>query len=117
MSNLTWRKCANDKWCPLNTVDLDHSAFDGAEGVYIIWHGGSKAETVRVGQGIIRDRLRAHRNDEQVQAYAHLELYVTWAHVASAFRDGVEAYLAQKLRPKVGERFPNRQPIEVNLPW
>ena len=112
-----WNKCQGNEWCPLNTVDLDHSHFNNMEGVYIIWHGGSNPATVRVGQGVIRDRLKAHRNDPQISAYANLGLLVTWASVSQSQRDGVEAYLAQKLNPKVGERFPTRAPIEVNLPW
>jgi hypothetical protein len=87
------------------------------EGVYVIWHGGQSPATIRMGQGVIRDRLQAHRNDSGVQAYAHLRLYVTWASVLARDRDGVEAYLAQQLQPLIGERFPQRLPIPVNLPW
>ena len=114
---VSWNKCDGDKWCPLDTVNLEHSHFDGMEGVYIIWHGGQSPKTVRVGQGIIRDRLTAHRNDQQIQAYSNLGLFVTWSAVAAADRDGVEAYLAAQLNPLVGERFPQRRPVAVNLPW
>lgn len=114
---LEWNRCDGNAWCPLNTVNLSHAHFNGIEGVYIIWHGGEPSRTVRVGQGIIRDRLGAHRNDPKVQQYAHLTLYVTWAAVPVRERDGVEAYLAEKLQPLVGERFPQRTPIPVNLPW
>jgi len=31
--------------------------------------------------------------------------------------EGVEKYLADTLSPVVGERFPDRTPIKVNLPW
>ncbi len=112
-----WNKCQDDKWCPLNTVNLENSHFDGLEGVYIIWHGGATPATVRVGQGAIKDRLSAHRNDPEVQAYEGLVLYATWASVTAADRDGIEAFLAEQLDPKVGDRFPAREPIEVNLPW
>ena len=115
--NVEWIKCKGDKWCTLATVNLQDRHFDGLEGVYIIWHGGSNPATVRAGQGVIRDRLATHRNDREVQAFSHLNLLVTWASVESAYRDGVEAFLADQLNPKVGERFPNRTPIEVNLPW
>jgi hypothetical protein len=86
------------------------------EGVYIIWHGGDNGATVRVGQGIIRDRLKAHRDDPQINAYTNLGRFVTWASVSQDYRDGVEAFLAEKLNPMVGERFPTRTPIEVNWP-
>ena len=54
---LKWNKCTNDKWCPLNTVNLEDEHFDDMEGVYIIWHGGQSPKTVRVGQGIVRERF------------------------------------------------------------
>ncbi len=115
--NLDWIKCQGDVWCKLNTVNMDHSHFDSMHGVYIIWHGGEGAATVRVGQGYIKERLAEHRNDPKIQTYLHLGLYVTWASVSSDSRDGVEANLAQRLHPKVGERYPNVIPIPVNLPW
>lgn len=114
---LTWNKCQGDVWCNLNNVNLSHNHFDGMEGVYIIWHGGQSPAVVRVGQGNIRDRLQSHREDTDIQAYAHLGLYVTWASVAARERDGVEAFLAQQLIPLVGERFPQSLPMAVNLPW
>jgi hypothetical protein len=114
---LEWNKCAGGEWCPLNTVDLDHQHFDGMEGVYVIWHGGAAPATVRVGQGVIRDRLAEHRTDGQVQAYSDSGLYVTWAAIPAQQRDGVEAFLADALSPKIGQRFPAVERIAVNLPW
>lgn len=114
---ISWIKCKGDVWCGLNTVKLDDPHFNGMEGVYIIWHGGQHASTVRVGQGIIKERLRAHRLDSEIQAYNNNTLYVTWASVSLDNRDGVEKYLADRLNPLVGDRFPDRQPIPVNLPW
>jgi hypothetical protein len=114
---ITWNKCEGDAWCPLNTVSLSHTHFDGLDGVYVIWHGGQNPRTVRVGQGVIRDRLTAHREDREIQAYAGQGLFVTWARVNAGSRDGVEAYLANQLNPLVGERFPDVTPVQVNLPW
>ena len=111
-----WVKCQGDKWCPLQTVDLGHSHFNGTEGVYVIWHAGGSPATVRVGQGVIGQRLSAHRLDPEIQRFERLGLYVTWATVAFRHRDGVEAYLHGQLRPKVGSRYPDAYPIEVNLP-
>jgi hypothetical protein len=87
------------------------------EGVYIIWHGGNQPCTVRVGQGIIRDRIAQHRQDRDILAYQNLGLYVTWASVPGNQRDGVERYLGDQLSPKVGSRRPDVSPITVNLPW
>jgi hypothetical protein len=69
---LTWNDCQGNVWCELNSVDLAHYHFNAMEGVYIIWHGGPKPATVRVGQGIVRDRLQAHRTDTAIQRYAQL---------------------------------------------
>ena len=112
-----WNKCQSNVWCQLNSVNLAHQHFDNMEGVYIIWHGGNNPKTVRVGQGVIRDRLQAHRLDNEVQQYSAYTLFVTWAQVSANQRDGVERYLAEALNPLVGERFPDVTPIQVNLPW
>jgi hypothetical protein len=114
---LNWIKCTDDKWCDFLSVNLSHSHFDGMEGVYLIWHGGDQPHTVRVGQGVIRDRIAEHRQDSDVLAFRNLGLFVTWASVPSNQRDGVERFLGDKLSPKVGLRLPDVVPIPVNLPW
>jgi len=114
---LHWMKCQGDVWCKLSTVNLEHQHFNDMEGVYIIWHGGENAATVKVGHGNIRSRLYAHRQDASIQAYNDLGLFVTWARVPLQFRDGVETFLGTRLKPKVGDRFPNVPPVEVNFPW
>jgi len=111
-----WNKCQSGGWCSLLTIDLEHEHFNSMEGVYIIWHGGDNPATVRVGQGFIRDRLASHKEDLDILAYKQFGLYVTWAQVAASQRDGVERYLAERFNPKVGSRFPEVDPIEVNLP-
>lgn len=72
---------------------------------------------VRIGQGLIADRLYVHRVDTAVQAYSAKGLLATWASIDDASLDGVEAYLGSVLKPKVGARFPNATPIQVDLPW
>lgn len=114
---VTWKKCGDDgHWCSLENLDLD-SVGDTA-GVYIIWHEGNPARVVRVGQGRIRDRLDAHRNDPAILAYNQYgKLRVTWASVPSNERDGVEKYLSKTWVPLVGDAFPEANPIAVNSPW
>ena len=104
-------------WYRLDELDLNSSHLNHMIGVYVICYGGNNPRTVRVGQGFIGDRLQAHRNDFQVQAYDHLGLYVTWASIPANSLNGVEAFLAQHLRPLVGQNFPNALPVQVNLPW
>ena len=86
-------------------------------GVYVIWHGGSNPSTVYVGQGFIRDRLKAHRNKPEIQQYQSINLYVTWAAAPDNQLDGIERYLADSLQPKEGSSHPNATPIPVNSPW
>lgn len=114
---LSWVKCSNDVWCALINLNLNHEHFDSMEGVYIIWHGDPNPATVRVGQGIIKDRLLGHRQDPAILAFKNHGLFVTWAKLTASSRDGVERFLAEKLNPKVGARFPDAMPLEVNFPW
>ncbi|OIP65321.1 MAG: hypothetical protein COV32_01930 [Candidatus Yonathbacteria bacterium CG10_big_fil_rev_8_21_14_0_10_43_136] len=108
-----WQKYQGNKWVSLMSVDLAQTYFDNMEGVYVIWQGGGPV--VRVGQGIIRDRLSSHRRDTAVTAYPNL--YVTWASISATHRDGVERYLANALAPRVGDAFPDVNPIQVTLPF
>ncbi len=108
-----WQKCLGNIWGSLVNVDLSHPHFNNLEGVYIIWQGNGPV--IRIGQGIIRDRLAAHRRDPAITRYSNL--YVTWAPVSDFYRDGIERYLANILRPVVGDAFPNVSPIPVSLPW
>jgi hypothetical protein len=116
MPTLRWIKSTENQWLPLNTFNIDGINTDF--GVYVIWHGSPSPWTVRVGQGDIADRLSCHREDYEVQAYkTNGGLWVTWAAVAPVQADGIERYLADELRPKVGTRWPNVTPLPVNLPW
>jgi len=109
---LTWQKCLGNKWCSLLRLNLSHDHFDGLAGVYIIWQDGGLI--IRVGQGEIRGRISKHRSDKQITAYNNL--LVTWARVSSWERGGVERFLAEKLNPVIGSKFPDVLPIPVNLP-
>lgn len=115
--NVTWIKPDDGIWYDLAKVDLTHSHFNNLEGVYIIWQCDVKiANVVKVGQGLIKDRLQSHRIDREIQSYNTEWLSVTWAAIPAASRDGVERFLGDKYTPKVADRFPNVTPIVVNLP-
>ena len=115
--NVNWNKCTGDSWCSLKNLNLAHEHFDGLEGVYVIWRNEPTRKAVRVGQGIIRDRLAEHRENTEILAKGPQGLFVTWSRVDVQNRDGVEAFLAEILDPLVGERFPDVVPVPVNLPW
>lgn len=114
--DVTWIKCGNGaSWCPLEDVNLENVT---ATGVYMIWHAGNPGRVVRLGQGNIKDRLTAHRNDPDILAYKQFgKLYVTWASVPWSQLDGVEKYLSDTWPPLVGAAFPAAIPIAVNSPW
>lgn len=114
MLTVYWNKCQDDTYWPLERLNLENIK---AEGVYVIWHGGTLPRTVRIGQGTVAERLRAHRFESEVLAYKNSGLHVTWAAVAAAQRNGVEKYLADGLHPLVGDASPDVLPIVVNSPW
>jgi len=100
----------------LETLQLD--GIGDTLGVYIIWHEGDPGRVVRVGQGVIKDRLSEHRNNKAILAYNKVgTLRVTWAAVPAKQLDGVERHLADTWNPLVGSAFPDVQPIAVNSPW
>lgn len=109
---LSWQKCLGNVWGTLQWLDLEHSHFNTMEGVYIIWQ--SNGPVVRIGQGVIKNRLSAHRNDPAITRYSNL--LVTWAAVPALYRNNVERYLANIYNPLVGDAFPNALPLAVNLP-
>jgi hypothetical protein len=116
MLKLSWIKCKENKWCDFLKVDLSDKHFEGLSGVYVIFYAKeSGGRAVRVGQGNIAERIADHRKDPEITLY--VGLLVTWARVPSNQQDGVEKYLADSLDPATGDRFPDRTPIEVNLPF
>lgn len=114
MLTVYWTKSTEKEWLHLQRVNLTDVT---TEGVYIIWHGGNPSRVVRVGQGNIKDRLGCHRQDPKILSYGQHGLWVTWAAVSAAQRDGVERYLANAWNPLVGDAFPDVTPIAVNSPW
>ncbi len=108
-------KCIGDEWCPFGGLDL---AKVTEHGVYIVWHGGTAPHTAYVGQGDVADRIADHRNDPTITRHAQKgALYVTWASVPVAQRDGIERYLADKHSPLEGDWHPEVAPLAVNSPW
>lgn len=116
--NLQWVVCDDGHWCPLLRLNLN-SVGEPSEGVYIIWWAsGEDSDVVRVGQGVFRERFPDHRRDQKILEYQTFgPLYVTWAYVEKRYRDGVERFLYDWLKPEVGERAPDADPIQVSLPW
>jgi hypothetical protein len=115
MTRLVWIKGRATAWLSFET--LPNFSRISADGVYILWYGGPKPGIVRIGKGDISSRLNANRADPKILVYRSLGLYVTWAEVPFSLQDGVERYLADQLRPIVGDPHADVTPIPVNLPW
>ena len=116
-TTLEWMRGTDQKWPDLSRLDLENSVFDNAEGVYIVWHGGTQPEIVAIGQGKIRERLKAELKDQNVRNFEKFKLYVAWAPAEQNERPGIEKYLAGKLSPQVDRHVPEGEAITVNLPW
>ena len=115
MTTVKWAK-GQKSWYPFKNVSLSNVT---AHGVYVIGYddGDSGIATIYVGKGDIAARLQQHRSNNTILQYAEEgTLRVTWASVPAKQRDGVEKFLADKLEPVEGDRHPNDDPVEVNLP-
>lgn len=110
--SINWGTCGDDRhWCYFGKLILSSEDFKYKKG-YIVWSGET---VIRLGSGLIKDRIAAHREDFKISKYTDMK--VTWAKVNANRIQGVEKYLADILNPVVGDRFPDRIPIEVNLTW
>lgn len=115
MLQLNWIRAQAGNW--LDPLKTEWTSVSGRYGVYVIWsvrRGLFGSHIVRVGQGSIADRVRHHMLDPEIRAFG--ELRFAFAEVSHHHVDAVEAYLGNRLRPMVGQRFPKVVPIEVNLP-
>ncbi len=113
MKNLDWIKFRQNNWGDFYTLNLN--TIDEKIGVYIIWNVGIFPRAVRVGQGDIKERIADHRRDPEITSIGP-NMRVTWAALEKQYLDGVERYLEIQLDPMLGVRFPDVQPIPVNLP-
>lgn len=108
----SWVKESNGLFYRLSVIDC--SGID-CTGVYIIFN---HQHVVKIGQGDIGSRLSCHQHDFSITQHsnAYFPLYVTWTQLPIKYLDGVEVFLGNWYRPIVGERFPDVQPIRINLP-
>ncbi|MDX6770312.1 MAG: GspE/PulE family protein [Elusimicrobiota bacterium] len=113
---LYWNRCQGDAWGEFYSVDLDDKHFDGLEGVFVVWQGGAPPVPVCVGSGALREVMKERRVSPEVQPFRDKTLYVSWAKVEKVARPGVERYLYDALKPRVGNGGPQATPVEVNLP-
>ena len=131
MITVHWQRCIkNSLWCQFNEKLLNDGRFEtrlgdhnvSISGVYIVWAGIENRTVLKVGSGIIKDKLETHLRDPEVQAYKPTRLYVTWASILSVIgpkeiQKGVEKFLDIVFKPKLAEHLLDVDPVMVNLPW
>ena len=114
MMALSWTRAADGGWCELDKVDL---AANAGTGVYVIWHGGTKPRTIRVGYGPLAGRLSAHRSETGLLRYRQFgPLYVSWAAVPETSMQGVAKFVGSRLRPTFEDRLALAVAIPASLP-
>lgn len=130
MITVQWQRCLkNSLWCQFNEKLLSNGRFEtrfgdhsvSISGVYILWTGIDNRTVLKVGSGIIKDKLEAHLRDPEIQAYKPTRLYVTWASTLSVIgaeeiQKGVEKFLDIVFKPKLAEHLPDVDLVMVNLP-
>lgn len=116
--HLNWVKCQKSQWCSFQHVDI---SFVATHGVYVIWYvgnPGAPGKVVYVGHGSLAAHIRALRANAHFSKFArHGTLYLTWAAVPAAQREGVARYLAETWSPLAGGVETDVTPIAVNSPW
>ena len=130
MITVQWQRCLkNSLWCQFNEKLLSNGRFEthlgdhsvNISGIYIIWTGIGDRTVLKVGSGIIKDKLEAHLRDPEIQAYKPTRLYVTWASTLSVIgteeiQKGIEKFLDIVFKPKLAEHLPDVDLVMVNLP-
>lgn len=130
MITVQWQRCLkNSLWCQFNEKLLSNGRFEtrlgdhsvNISGIYIIWTGIDNRTVLKLGSGIIKDKLEAHLRDPEIQAYKPTRLYVTWASTLSVIgaeeiQKGVEKFLDIVFKPKLAEHLPDVDLVMVNLP-
>lgn len=123
MKQVMWVKnTQNNDWFDFLRLNLDSPYFVGKKGVYVIWYTSpGLAKAVRVGSGVIGDRLKEHRENPEVTKYSSSgQLKVAWVIVNdTAFfeseMEGAEKYLARVYAPLIGDRFPDASEVAISL--
>ena len=130
MITVQWQRCLKKSlWCQFNEKLLSNGRFEtrlgdhsvNISGIYIIWTGIGDRTVLKVGSGIIKDKLEEHLRDPEIQAYKPTRLYVTWASTLSVIgveeiQKGVEKFLDIVFKPKLAEHLPDIDLVMVNLP-
>ena len=125
---LYWMTRRNGEWYGLNDPDLIETA-PKHPGVYMIWVEGelipNEDRVIHSGQTKdISKRFSQHQSGPTIIRHARAQhpradgIVVSWARVESSFdRNRIEAGFRGLADPHEENRFPDVEPIEVNLPF
>jgi hypothetical protein len=114
MVQLHWTRARGGTWCDLERVDLGGVDTDG---VFVVWHGGRRPRTLRLGYGRIAERVGALKRDPVLLRYRSAgPLYVTWAALPPDLTDGVVRFLAGRMMPVYEDRVRPTAAIPANPP-
>lgn len=122
--DLAWKRpiyLPSNQIVTLNYLDTYASHLDGVEGVYVIWVEPviGWPQAIRVGQGVIAQRLRDHQDSDDIMHadYSDLPRHVAWASVELVYRNDIEGFLAHHYHPLRGERYPSLGRLNCNFPF
>lgn len=108
----TWARYKSQKWCRLNSLNLDQVR---ARGVFLIWNPDKKGDVIQIGQGNIAACLQDLRNSSLITRFGE-DLLVSWARVPQSYRDGVVRFLFEQYSPAIGEITHSAPLVIINLP-
>lgn len=115
-----WVRTPRGRYFRLVHLDPEAEDLSGAGGVLVVWHAGLWPAWVYVAAASDLARALHHlADDDDIMSYeANGGLYVTWSFLRPEYRDGVVAYLVERLRPKVlpNPAAANAVPIPVLSP-
>ena len=76
-----WNQVQGGAWADFFAVNLDDPHFNGLEGVFVAWQGGTQPAVIAVGQGPVREGLKELRTAPAIALYRGGTLFTTWAKV------------------------------------
>jgi hypothetical protein len=110
-----WQRHAEGHWCQLEKLDPPPPA---EPGVYIIWHGGARPRVLRVGHGVLADRLAELGEDPRLCSYRRYgTLFVTWAEISQDLARGAAKYIANRFRPVHTDALTGVTTVPVTAPF
>lgn len=116
-----WARNEHGKFFRFISFEPAEHDLAGREGIFIIWHAGTKPTWVFVGtsRDLVRD-LEWCRSNKDIMYFERFGgLYVSWAFVRKEYQEGAVRYLTQVAKPLVENPVApgaGADPIPILLP-